>query len=272
MPQRDAAVNAQISSGPRYSIIPGYAPYDRRLTDFDIRILSCIGRHTDSQGWCFVSQTKLAAALGNSRKAVNRSISKLTKLAYLEKHDMRSAKLHGERRKNICGYRVLMDSPTIDPALVTPGSQGVEAAGLQGVDTVGLQHNDPLLNDPRNNDQKESTSPVVSSFTNNHEDRIMENHPEIVANATPHAHASRDLYEKDVAKELAGRLKNIDRNWLLGSKLLSKKHIEALAVLIGKYGAETVEDVYREILLEPGSGLRRQQINSWSFAESRMRR
>lgn len=95
---------------PRYSIIPGNAPYDTRLTDFDFRVLGCIGRHTNEHGWCWINQSKLAKALGKSRETVNRAISKLCKpgFDYLEKVN-RQSKEFGDKRSNLCLYRVRLD-------------------------------------------------------------------------------------------------------------------------------------------------------------------
>lgn len=260
--QKPPHVNgATLQSGPRYSIIPGNAGYDMRLTDLELRVLVCIGRHTNAQGWCSISQTKLATTLDKSRETINRAIAKLTKFGYLQKHDLRSSE-HGKQRSNICVYRVLMDvaqpPEEIGPEhalegdesdLVTPGSQGVVTQGSQGVVTPRSQHNDPFFNDPRHNDH--TAEQVDGVFPKTHD-------------------ASRELLES--AERMALRLKELDRNWLLNRRLFYPQQYAHLSRLIAEYSAERIEAEYRQIILEPGSELRRQQINSWGYAKHRLAR
>jgi hypothetical protein len=117
----------------RYSIVPGNAPYDKRLTDFDLRILACIGRHTNKNGWCWINQSKLADALGKTRETVNRSISKMCKpeYDYLEKVN-RQAKEHGDKRSNICLYRVKMDAGEAPEIFEDEDELGVIVASQEG--------------------------------------------------------------------------------------------------------------------------------------------
>lgn len=160
--------------GPRYSIIPGHAPYDTRLKDFDVRVLACIGRHTSAQGWCNLNQGKMATLLGKTRRAVNGSVSNLTKFGYITKQDLRSLE-HGAKRQNICVYRVIMDAapPPSFTSQWTEGdtsdlenvasqggevgnvaSQGVGNVGLQGLRTQGYNTTTPILTTPINNEKQ----------------------------------------------------------------------------------------------------------------------
>ena len=93
---------------PRYAITPADAAYDTRLTDFEHRVLACIGSHANGSGWCWINQKKLAERLGKVRETVNRAISKLCKLLYLEKVNRQSSEF-GDDRSNICFFRVRMD-------------------------------------------------------------------------------------------------------------------------------------------------------------------
>lgn len=79
-----SAASHSLPAGPRYSIIPAAAVTDTRLQGRDLQVLCLIGRHTDRQGWCRLRQGVAADALKVSRSTVNRSISRLCELGYLE--------------------------------------------------------------------------------------------------------------------------------------------------------------------------------------------
>ncbi len=102
-------------SGQRYSITPARAVADRRLTDFDFRLLALYGTHADKSGWCFLNQARIAERLGVARQSVCRSTTRLAELGYIERRDINSTRVESGRAKrgprSINSYRVIMDAP-----------------------------------------------------------------------------------------------------------------------------------------------------------------
>ena len=93
-------------SGPRYSIIPANAVWDRRLNHTDLRVLAALGSYTDKQGWCFPSQQELADKVGIHRQRVCAAIKVLTDTGYVV-----SRPRTDQRRGKIgCEYRVVIDT------------------------------------------------------------------------------------------------------------------------------------------------------------------
>lgn len=110
---------------PRYSIIPGDAVTDPNLEGNDLRVLCFLGQHTDKLGWCFLSQGKIAAALGIGRATVQRSLARLVDAGYV---DIRSSVENG--RPHAChAYRVIMDR---DDAAIEPSESEVEDQRAEG--------------------------------------------------------------------------------------------------------------------------------------------
>jgi hypothetical protein len=85
--------------------------------------------------------------------------------------------------------------------------------------------------------------------------------------------SSRELYgEPDAAKQLAGRLKTIDRNNFLNQSIFCEDGFQELSGLIAEFGLARCEMETRDTLAELGSNLRRGQINTWAFLVKRLRR
>lgn len=93
-------------SSPRYAIIQGDAVLDKRLTEIHLRVLLMLGRRTDEDGWCAVSQTKMAGEIGYSRQRINVAFGDLTAWGYVQKTDQFNKKNKG---RTISRYRVCMD-------------------------------------------------------------------------------------------------------------------------------------------------------------------
>lgn len=73
-------------SGPRLSIIPAGAIFDRSLEPRDLHVLNLLGCHTDKEsGWCRRSQVKMAAQLDCSRSSVQRSLDRLCEAGWVQK-------------------------------------------------------------------------------------------------------------------------------------------------------------------------------------------
>jgi hypothetical protein len=75
-----------MSSGPRYSILPARAVFDKRLTNADKVVLAALGTYTNGEGWCWPSQKELTDKLDIARSTVCAAIKKLSSsdIGYLE--------------------------------------------------------------------------------------------------------------------------------------------------------------------------------------------
>src|SRR6476620_3089001 len=89
----------------RFSVVPGRAADDLRLTCVHFRILGFLGRFNQQKGWCRLSQTKLAEAFGVRRQAVNKAMSELVEWGYIEKQSQENS---GD---SFCFYRTVIDRP-----------------------------------------------------------------------------------------------------------------------------------------------------------------
>jgi len=97
-------------SGPRYSIIPANAVWDRRLTHTDLRVLTALGSYTDKQGWCFPSQQEVADKVGVHRQKVCSAIKVLIDCGYV----MSRPRTDPKRGKIGCEYRVVIDTQDVE--------------------------------------------------------------------------------------------------------------------------------------------------------------
>ena len=61
----------------KFSIIPANCLFDKRLTHHNRYILSLIAMHSDRDGVCWVSNSKIAKFLGIDRTAVSKQIKTL---------------------------------------------------------------------------------------------------------------------------------------------------------------------------------------------------
>lgn len=90
----------------RMSIANALAYRDKRLSPCDLLVLGVLGIYADSRTfYCYPSQGKIAAWLGVSRKAVNRSICVLVETGWLLKR--RRYRPNGSETS--CAYKVLYD-------------------------------------------------------------------------------------------------------------------------------------------------------------------
>lgn len=97
-------------SGPRFSIIPAGAIFDRSLESRDLHVLGLLGCHTDKAGWCSRSQVKMALQLDCSRGSVQNSLDRLCSAGWVEKkrRDLEVEEA-GKRPSRAYAYRVLLD-------------------------------------------------------------------------------------------------------------------------------------------------------------------
>src|SRR5689334_5567216 len=70
--------------GPRLSIIPAGAVKVPSVSPNALRVLCLFGTHTDNDGWCRRSQTKMAEELGCSRSSIQRGIEELQAAGWLQ--------------------------------------------------------------------------------------------------------------------------------------------------------------------------------------------
>ncbi|MER9092229.1 helix-turn-helix domain-containing protein [Mesorhizobium sp. M0700] len=156
-----------MSSGPRYSIIPADAVFDNRLSRLALHVLTALGTHSDSNGWCIVKQNTLANEIGSTPGSVQNAVRQLAKLGYLRKRDRfapNGAKLASQ-------YQVAMDrdppaemvDEAAETATPTPLPDGVvphSHVGRHPTPTWGHK-NDPYLERSSSEDiEKQACLPV----------------------------------------------------------------------------------------------------------------
>ncbi len=95
-------------SGPRLSIIPAGAIFDRSLEPRDMHVLNLLGCYTDKAGWCRRSQVKMAQQLDCSRSSVQRSLDRLCDAGWVQKKRPPWSKEEGQP-SNSYMYRVVLD-------------------------------------------------------------------------------------------------------------------------------------------------------------------
>ena len=64
-------------NGPRLSITPAGAIFDRSLEPRDLQVLNLLGCYTDKNGWCRRSQVKMAKQIYCGRSSIQRSLDRL---------------------------------------------------------------------------------------------------------------------------------------------------------------------------------------------------
>lgn len=102
-PKRRKVEQIEDWDNARYAITPPRAALDLRLTLIHFRLMSMLGRVNTQQGWCEMSQTAFAEALGYARGSVVRAVKELVEWGYVEK---RGQEASGSAR---CHYRLLID-------------------------------------------------------------------------------------------------------------------------------------------------------------------
>lgn len=144
-------------SNARFSIVQARAVKDERITDAQLRVLNALGMYSDKDGWCWPSQSTLAEDIHRSRQTVNGYIAELVDLGYVEKH---------KRFDNSIRYRLLFDTPLVEPA-------------LQGLSS-GLDTNVPLNAPINNNTAKEEKPSSLPNIPLSIENQIYIGSKEIV--------------------------------------------------------------------------------------------
>lgn len=97
-------------NGPRFSIIPAGAIFDRTLEPRDLQVIGLLGCHTDKAGWCSRSQVKMARELNCSRGSVQNALDRLCEAGWVEKK-RRDVEVEeaGKHPSRAYAYRVLLD-------------------------------------------------------------------------------------------------------------------------------------------------------------------
>lgn len=97
-------------NGPRFSIIPAGAVFDRSLEPRDLQVIGLLGCHTDKAGWCSRSQVKMARELNCSRGSVQNALDRLCSAGWVEKK-RRDVEVEeaGKHPSRAYAYRVLLD-------------------------------------------------------------------------------------------------------------------------------------------------------------------
>jgi DNA-binding transcriptional MocR family regulator len=134
----------------RYSILPGRAAGDLRLSQIHFRILAHLGRFNHKKGWCRLSQSDLAQQFDVRRQAVNKAVKELVEWGYLEKRGQITT------RESFCFYRTVIDQPegllgvsdkpdTSSPQEVSAGSDTGVRPERSVVSPLRTQNNDRSL-------------------------------------------------------------------------------------------------------------------------------
>ena len=111
----------------RYAITPPRAALDPRLSLIHFRLMSMLGRVNTRQGWCDMSQTAFAEALGYNRGSVVRAVGELVAWRYVDKRGQ------DETGGSRCHYRLLIDEPEAPGAAGAPdGSGAPDGPGAPG--------------------------------------------------------------------------------------------------------------------------------------------
>jgi hypothetical protein len=75
-----------LMAGPRLSIIPAGAIFDRSLEPRDLHVLNLLGCYADTKsGWCRRSQVKMAKQLDCGRSSIQRSLERLVEAGWVQK-------------------------------------------------------------------------------------------------------------------------------------------------------------------------------------------
>lgn len=130
----------------KFSIIPGRAAQDRRVTDSIYRTLSALCMYADKDGWCFPAQGTLAEDIGKTRKTVNEHLQLLEAWGYV-RSEYRPKENNSPTSKR---YQVVYD--TFTQPMSTPDYSPYEYP--EGYT------NDPY-NDPSNNTANDEKSVVA---------------------------------------------------------------------------------------------------------------
>lgn len=96
----------------RFSIIPGGAVTDARLTPRALQVLCLLGRHTNDAGWCARSQVKMAKEIGCSRSTIYDALELLLEAGWIEKqHNGRGGRDADSASHPFaaCSFRVRLD-------------------------------------------------------------------------------------------------------------------------------------------------------------------
>lgn len=116
-------------NGPRFSIIPAGAIFDRSLEARDLQVIGLLGCHTDKLGWCSRSQVKMARELGCSRGTVQNALDRLCNAGWVEKK-RRDTEVEeaGKQPSRSYAYRVLLDRDDFAFEGVTQDAEQDEAS------------------------------------------------------------------------------------------------------------------------------------------------
>ena len=114
----------------RFAVIPASAIADKRLSLRELSVLAALGLHTDRNGWCWPSSSRLGEMLGVSGGMVRQAIASLAGYGYVDIQPRQRA--DGGQTSNL--IRVLFDTqppdeemrvsdaPPVSPELTPPVS------------------------------------------------------------------------------------------------------------------------------------------------------
>lgn len=99
----------------QFAILPARAILDRELPRGALLVLAAVGMHTNSDGWAWPSQSRLAELAGMSRQMIGRYLGELERRGYVQ----RRGRIRDDGGRSSDEIRILFDAPT-DALQVAP--------------------------------------------------------------------------------------------------------------------------------------------------------
>lgn len=125
----------------RYSVIPGAAASDLRLSGLHFRILAHLGRFNQKKGWCRLSQAGLADMFEVRRQSVNKCVGELVGWGYIDRQSQE------ETGESFCLYRTILDQGGVSGETDTPPEK--RTRGVSGIADTSVASGRTPVSPPR---------------------------------------------------------------------------------------------------------------------------
>lgn len=140
----------------RFVILPSALVSDRRIGDAGFRVLAALSTYADRDGWCWPSQTTLAADVSTSRRAVRRQLDLLEQTGYIEGR----RRVHDDGSESSKMFRLLYDLDHRRATRQSPPAPDAPTTGTSRAGTGALRAtNDPIRTIPLNEEEKKKRAP-----------------------------------------------------------------------------------------------------------------
>jgi hypothetical protein len=268
---RERKHDSSMSSGPRYSILPARAVFDKRLTNADKVVLAALGTYTNGEGWCWPSQKELTDKLDIARSTVCAAIKKLSSsdIGYLEVAP-RTTKGRGKVGNQ---YRVKLDlkpmseqqdigkKPMSSPSDI--GTQVIEVTPMSCASDIGadVRLAGHPMSDGSDIAYNRRTGPTERTQSISNEIDITSPKP----SAYERALAAKTAPPKSTAKKLVPYTKEFQMIWMAWPKNRrersdKRKAFERFQGGVELYGAEAITKAAKRYLSLPDTSK-----ESWKY-------